>query len=356
MVSQTGKLMDIIDKSALHLKYKAWCYLHRILPRITWPLLMYEVPLTKVESLERMFNRHLRKWLGVPNSFSSIAVIHSHEYPCLTWEFHQDKLEFICRILRFSIPVSLFDSRGQWYATCTFTETTYDCTSVDRTDLIVVDYSRKTIVFATAKVDDMMNGIWVCSQDNLRLTTHVSLSKGIIVATEIFVKGTLSRTSSENAKHVLNCFSCREPDGNNVEVLVNGRTEDSITYSYDADKCTHHKGECSPKECSCDANEFTRSFPSEMKDVVISYSCDMLFTDPFSHAKFSVLSTVVYNGTEFSAKNTSISLIKVADKIWNERFTVDGEIEITTGKNLKTKVSYRTIPDIILSSKCYSLF
>lgn len=105
-------------------------------------------------------------------------MVLGNEYPCLTWELRQDKLNFICRILKFSLPVSLFDSRGQWYATCTFTETTNNCTSVDRTDLIVVDYSRNTIVFATAKVDDMMNGIWVCSQDNLRLTSHVSLSKG----------------------------------------------------------------------------------------------------------------------------------------------------------------------------------
>lgn len=120
---------------------------------------------------------------------------------------------------------------------------------------------------------------------------------GIIAATEILVSGTLLRSSNENAKHVLNCFSCREPEGNNVEVLVNGRTEDSITYSYNTDKCTHHKGACSPEECSCKANEFTRSFPIYTKGVVISYSCDMLFTDPFTDAKFSVLSTVVYNGT-----------------------------------------------------------
>ncbi|CAC5377734.1 unnamed protein product [Mytilus coruscus] len=47
MVAQAGKWMDIIDKSGLPGKYKAWCYQHGILPRITWPLLMYEVPLTK---------------------------------------------------------------------------------------------------------------------------------------------------------------------------------------------------------------------------------------------------------------------------------------------------------------------
>ena len=69
MVSQTGKWMEIIDKSGLPGKYKAWCYQHGILPRITWPLLMYEVPMTKVKSSEKMFNRYLRRWLGVPKKF-----------------------------------------------------------------------------------------------------------------------------------------------------------------------------------------------------------------------------------------------------------------------------------------------
>ncbi|CAC5417475.1 unnamed protein product [Mytilus coruscus] len=39
MVSQAGQWMDIIDKYG---KYKAWCYQHGILPRITWPLLKNE--------------------------------------------------------------------------------------------------------------------------------------------------------------------------------------------------------------------------------------------------------------------------------------------------------------------------
>ena len=38
-----------------------------------WPLLMYEVPATTVEGLERKMNRYLRRWLGVPKSFSSVG-------------------------------------------------------------------------------------------------------------------------------------------------------------------------------------------------------------------------------------------------------------------------------------------
>ena len=47
MLSQAERWMESIDKSGLPGKYKAWCYQHGILPRMTWPLLMYEVPMNK---------------------------------------------------------------------------------------------------------------------------------------------------------------------------------------------------------------------------------------------------------------------------------------------------------------------
>ena len=36
--------------------------------------MLYEVPSTTVEALERITSRHLRKWLGVPPSFTSIGL------------------------------------------------------------------------------------------------------------------------------------------------------------------------------------------------------------------------------------------------------------------------------------------
>ena len=44
------------------------------LPRLIWPLMLYEVPNTTVEALERITSRHLRKWLGVPPSSMSIGL------------------------------------------------------------------------------------------------------------------------------------------------------------------------------------------------------------------------------------------------------------------------------------------
>ncbi|XP_063054019.1 uncharacterized protein LOC134448252 [Engraulis encrasicolus] len=63
-----------VDKSGLPGKYKAWVYQHGILPRILWPLLVYAIPLTTVETLERKVSSHLRRWLGLPKSLSSIAL------------------------------------------------------------------------------------------------------------------------------------------------------------------------------------------------------------------------------------------------------------------------------------------
>ncbi|KAK0145691.1 hypothetical protein N1851_015413 [Merluccius polli] len=51
-----------------------WIYQHGILPRLLWPLLVYDVPLTTVEGLERKVSGYLRRWLGLPQSLSSIAL------------------------------------------------------------------------------------------------------------------------------------------------------------------------------------------------------------------------------------------------------------------------------------------
>ncbi|VDI54010.1 Hypothetical predicted protein [Mytilus galloprovincialis] len=77
-VEDTYKQLDdwlkAVDKSGLPGKYKAWIYQHGILPRLLWPLLVYDVPMTTVEGMERISNSYLRRWLGVPRSFSSVGL------------------------------------------------------------------------------------------------------------------------------------------------------------------------------------------------------------------------------------------------------------------------------------------
>nr|XP_057943465.1 uncharacterized protein LOC131138512 [Doryrhamphus excisus] len=66
--------LSVVDKSGLPGKFKAWIYQHGILPRLLWPLLIYEVPVSIVEGFERNISQYLRRWLGLPKSLSSIAL------------------------------------------------------------------------------------------------------------------------------------------------------------------------------------------------------------------------------------------------------------------------------------------
>lgn len=74
MLIQTDTWMTSLEKSGLPGKYKAWGYQHGVLPRLLWPLLVNEVPVSTVEGLERKINTYLRRWLGVPRSFCSIGL------------------------------------------------------------------------------------------------------------------------------------------------------------------------------------------------------------------------------------------------------------------------------------------
>jgi hypothetical protein len=73
-VTQVEDGLKKIDRSNLTGKYKAWLYQHALLPRLVWPMMLYEVPSSTIESLERITSRHLRKWLGVPPSFSRVGL------------------------------------------------------------------------------------------------------------------------------------------------------------------------------------------------------------------------------------------------------------------------------------------
>jgi len=49
-------------------------YQHGQLPILIWPLTLYEIPTTAVEVLELTVNKHLRRWIGVPPSFTNLGL------------------------------------------------------------------------------------------------------------------------------------------------------------------------------------------------------------------------------------------------------------------------------------------
>ncbi len=69
--------LKAIDGCGLPGKFKAWCFQFDPLPRILWPLQMYEVTMTKVEAMERKVSSHIKRWLGVPRTLTNVAFYSS---------------------------------------------------------------------------------------------------------------------------------------------------------------------------------------------------------------------------------------------------------------------------------------
>ena len=59
-----------IERCKLPGQYKAWMLQHMLLPRMMWPLTIYNIPMTKVSEIQKQMTSKLKKWLGLPRSLS----------------------------------------------------------------------------------------------------------------------------------------------------------------------------------------------------------------------------------------------------------------------------------------------
>ena len=73
--------LKTIDKCYLSGIQKLFTYQNLFLPRIGWPLMIYEIPFSWVENVEKKVNVFLRKWLGVNRSISNVALF-CKDSPC----------------------------------------------------------------------------------------------------------------------------------------------------------------------------------------------------------------------------------------------------------------------------------
>ena len=74
VTTQAEEGLKKIDESKLPGKYKIWCLQFGLYPRLSWPLLIYEIALSRVEIIERLCNVHIRKWLGLPRMTNNTAL------------------------------------------------------------------------------------------------------------------------------------------------------------------------------------------------------------------------------------------------------------------------------------------
>ena len=60
-----------INKCRLLGRYKSWILQHMLIPKMMWPLTLYNIPASKVERMEGLLTASLKKWLGLPRSMST---------------------------------------------------------------------------------------------------------------------------------------------------------------------------------------------------------------------------------------------------------------------------------------------
>ena len=73
--------LGIIDKSFFNGTQKWWILQHILIPRIQWPLLIYEVLISHATKLEQKISSFIRKWLHLHKSTSSLCF-YSKASPC----------------------------------------------------------------------------------------------------------------------------------------------------------------------------------------------------------------------------------------------------------------------------------
>ena len=73
--------LKTIDKSLLSGISKLWVMQHLLIPRIQWSIMIYEIPISNITSLEASVSVFIRKWLGLHKSISNISL-YSKNSPC----------------------------------------------------------------------------------------------------------------------------------------------------------------------------------------------------------------------------------------------------------------------------------
>ena len=73
-VRQAVEGLQVIGEVPLQGRFKVWLFQFVLLPRLLWPLTIYEIGLPTVEGLEKKVNRFIRSWLGLPPGMSSVAL------------------------------------------------------------------------------------------------------------------------------------------------------------------------------------------------------------------------------------------------------------------------------------------
>ena len=69
------KLFQAVDESSLNGVMKCWIYNNLLTSKLSWDLMIYNLPVSFVKDLEAICTRNLKKWLGVTKTIT-VSVLY----------------------------------------------------------------------------------------------------------------------------------------------------------------------------------------------------------------------------------------------------------------------------------------
>ena len=70
-VGEVKKSLKKLEKCKVPGRYKAWMIQHMLLPRLMWPMTIYNFPRSKVIEMQRQITAKLKRLLGIPKSLTA---------------------------------------------------------------------------------------------------------------------------------------------------------------------------------------------------------------------------------------------------------------------------------------------
>ncbi|XP_052066929.1 uncharacterized protein LOC127706387 isoform X2 [Mytilus californianus] len=244
--------------------------------------------------------------------FLLLSTIGAHRLSC---QFADYSVSLSCNISASIKTVSLIDNHGNDVARCALKGSSGNCSSKDFVKSVIRNNVVIFHVHRNRTTD--LNGNWFCSQENIMYRPEILSSKDKTASTIVNLVGKIVQ-EDDTQRLLLTCSSCRTPNENHAEFLINDNSVDSITYNNATGKCTYSYGECSRRECNCSSsgNEFSRFFVLKKQlNTKTYFSCDIRFhiKDEEQLVVFSKVSTLSFNGTDFTDRGTRTVIIKLTD-------------------------------------------
>ncbi|CAC5426689.1 NAIP [Mytilus coruscus] len=231
--------------------------------------------------------------LDIPVSLTTIPI-------CLTWNTKGNYLFVECMIYNATSVSEIFivDPYGRNRLPCS-TMDFPGCDERHQNDLNYADVSDYITTWTIKTPKKGAEGEWKCRHGHEE--KHCTMS-----TIDIELSGEISKTKEEHV-FKLECFSCRKPYIEGVDIYVNGVLEDSIRHRYGL--CYHKKTSCYPEKCTClsGGRHFTWNFNSDLS--YIQFTCAMHFKEKTNSAITIHKASLIYNGTAIDEDEQSRSEI-----------------------------------------------